>query len=123
MIKKDITMLNFLNREEQDSSSFYPLLEIGDIRMFMLADVQDIYIAYVLQDRVLRKQGRKLQIKELLIGRSDYSTILDLIDEKVDICHALIGDDIIKDIDNVYRIGQIGNKVFDKKGIFSKPKL
>lgn len=123
MFKKDIAMFNFLNREEQDSSSFYPLLEIGDIRMFMLADVQDIYLAYVLQDRVLRKKDKKLQIKELLIGHSDYSTILDLIDKKIDICHALIGNEEIKDINNIYRIGQIGNTVFDKKEIISKEEI
>ena len=28
MFKKDIAMFNFLNREEQDSSSFYPYIEL-----------------------------------------------------------------------------------------------
>lgn len=112
MFKQEITMFNFLERKEQDSASFYPLLEIGDIRMFMLQDNQDTYIAYVLQDRVIRKRGKKLQIKELLIGNTDYSTVLDLIDEKIDIRKALVSDD-------VYRIGQVGSKIFDKKEVLS----
>lgn len=105
---REVTIFNYLEPKEQDSSSFYPLLEIGDIRMFMYTSDQDLYIVYVLQDRILRKQGKKLSIKELLISTSDYSTILDLIDEKIDIRRAL-------DVDGAYRIGQIGNKIFEKK--------
>lgn len=109
-------LLGFLGKKDIKSSSFFPLLEIGDLRMFAYSTDETIYLIYVMQDRTVRKMGKKLNIQELLFSETDYSNVLDLLSGNVDIEAALKSK-------SQYRIGKIGKKVFDKIAVKSHDEI
>jgi len=91
----------------------YNLIDISEPLMIAFEQLNTYYFVYALQNRTIAmKNGEIADVQELLIAQTTLKTIVDLLEEKIDISSSLFSCK-----DEVYRVGKVGNKVFPAKKI------
>ena len=99
------------------SSNLKVVFELSQPIMFQFNYSNETYLIYVLQDRTANIQNALIPIKELLISKVDNPNILKVLKSEISIYDAfLLGNDI-------WRIGQIGNKIYKRKKLLNKDEI
>lgn len=82
-----------------------PLLVVDEPIFGIVTYLDKTYTFYVMQDRTLLKNKQLINIKELLIAKSDIENLDKVIDGEISIYNFLSES-------HKYRIGKIANKIF-----------
>lgn len=91
----------------------YNLIDISEPLMIVFSQLETYYFAYALQNRtVLMKNGEIADIQELLIAKTTLNTVIDLLEEKIDIKHSLFSCE-----DEVYQVGKVSGRSFPLRKI------
>ncbi|WP_089607922.1 hypothetical protein [Bacillus cereus] len=92
-----------------EGCTYRPLLDISEPIMFLLNELNDYYLAYVLQNRTaILNNGLKADIVEVLIVSTSISDIKLMLVGEMDLHHILTNG-------NKVRIGKVGHKLFPPK--------
>ncbi len=89
------------------------VLDISEPLMFVLNQLDEYYLAYVMQHKTMFLNNKKAEVSEVLISNTNFTEIQKLLTGKVAIKTSLISSDC------TYRVGKIGSKVYSPKKVDS----
>lgn len=89
------------------------VLDISEPMMFVLNQLDEYYLAYVMHHKTMFYNNKKADVSEILISNTNFVEIKNLLKGEVAIKDALFKKDC------TYKIGKIGSKVYPPKLISS----
>ena len=105
--------LNFLNviTTQTNSAEFYKLFTLDRPIMFTTSMGERLYLFYVLQDRYVKRNGKRAKVLEVMKSETNFDSIIKLLEGKLSIY------DVLDESKDKERVGQIGKKIFPRKKV------
>lgn len=89
----------------------YTVLDISEPLMFVLNQLDEYNLAYVMQNKTMFLKGKKADVTEVLFSETNYDEIIQLLKGEKSIRNTFIGKECVN------RVGRIGKKVFSPKHV------
>lgn len=95
--------------QELEAYNYNVVLDISEPLLFILRQLDDYYLAYIMQNRTVKYHGKTTDIEEVLFVDTDMEEIRDLLNAKKSIKNVLYKKN------RSSRIGRIGPKLYPQK--------